>query len=293
MVSTVLVTGATGHAGSQLAARLKGGGFRIRALVRSREQFPAMEAEGWEPVLGDLSESTGLDSALAGVEFVLHCAARGGPDLAKCRSLNVEGTRALAARALQARVKRFVHISTISVYGSEPPSQVDEETPLCTTDPEPYCVTKAEGEVALGEVRARGLETVVLRPGMITNVVRSQWGNEMVERIRTRGWVKDFHPDDVNPWVHTLNLAEMTWLALTHPAAANDVFLAVDQNVTFREFYGPIAAALGQPVVTPDRPPQVYHCRVGKIGAQLGYRPVRTFEESVEDLVALAKSPPG
>jgi len=63
--------------------------------------------------------------------------------------------------------------------------------------------------------------------------------------------------------------------------------------VTFREFYGPIAAALGQPVVTPDRPPQVYHCRVGKIGAQLGYRPVRTFEESVEDLVALAKSPPG
>lgn len=290
MAATVLVTGATGHAGSQLAARLKSGGFRIRALVRSPEQFPALEAEGWEPVLGDLTQPATLDSALTGVEFVLHCAARGGPDLALCQSLNVEGTKTLASRALEARVRRFVHISTVSVYGSEPPSQIDEETPLCTADPEPYCVTKAQGEVALGEVRARGLETVILRPGMITNVVRSQWGNEMVERIRTRGWVKDFHPDDVNPWVHTLNLAEMTWLALTHPAAANETFLAVDRNVTFREFYGPIAEALGQPVVSPDRAPQVYHCRVGKIGARLGYQPVRTFEETVAALISLAKT---
>jgi nucleoside-diphosphate-sugar epimerase len=289
-LTTVLVTGATGHAGSELAARVQRGGFQIRALVRSPEQRADAERHGWEPVQGDLTKSETLDPVLEGIDFVLHCAARGGPDLALCRSVNVEGTRALATRALKARVKRFVHISTVSVHGNDLPRYVDEETPLVAADPEPCCVTKAQAEVALGEIRALGLETVVLRPGMITHVARSQWGNEMVERMRSNGWYKEFHPDDIMPWVHTLNLAEMTWLALTHPDAADETFLAVDRNVSLREFYGPIAEALGRPVLTPDRAPQVSECRVGKIASKLGYRPVRTFEETVEALVSLARA---
>jgi nucleoside-diphosphate-sugar epimerase len=289
-MTTVLITGATGHAGSQIAKRVQVGGFQIRVLLRSSEQFGAAQSQGWTPVLGDLDRPDTLDGSLVGVDMVLHCAARGGPDLAACRTLNVEGTKALASRALDSGVRRFVHISTVSVHGGELPKVVDEETPMVSADPEPYCVTKADGERALGEVRARGLETVVLRPGMITNVVRSQWGNEMVERIRTRGWPKDLHPDDMNPWVHTLNLAEMTWLALNHPAAANETFLAVDRNVTLRQFYGPVAEALGQPILTPDRPPQVSECRLGKIASRLGYRPVRSFEETVDGLVALTRA---
>jgi len=289
-MTTVLFTGATGHAGSQLAARVKAGGFQIRATVRSPEQRKDVEHQDWEPVEGDITKPETLDSALEGVDLVVHCAARGGSDLALCQSVNVEGTRALATRALAARVKRFVHISTVSVHGNDLPRYVDEETPLITADPEPYCVTKAQAEVALGEVRTRGLETVILRPGMITSEVRSQWGNEMVERMRTNGWYKEFHPEDVMPWVHTLNLAEMTWLALTHPAAANGTFLAVDRNVSLRQCYGPIAEALGRPILTPDRAPQVSECHVGKIASQLGYRPVRTFEETVEALVLLARA---
>src|SRR5271157_232374 len=290
-MTTVLVTGATGHVGYQLATRLHEDGWKVRAVVRSPGQFDLVNAQGWEPVLGDLAQPQSLKVPLEEGDFVLHCAAYAGADKPLYQTVNVEATRRLADLALHAKVRRFVHISTISVHGNELPSRVDEESPLATTDPEPYCSSKALGELALGEIRAHGLETVVLRPGMITNVVRSQLGNDMVERIRTKGWPKSFHPDDVQPWVQTLNLAEMSRLALTHPEAANETFLAVDRNVALREFYGPIADALGQPVLVPDRAPQLSTCHVGKISTKLGYKPVRSFEETMDGLVALAKTP--
>ena len=292
-MTTVLVTGATGHAGPSIAGRIQAGGYRVRALARSRSRFGELEALGWEPALGDFADPDTLEGALDGVTAVVHCAAVGVPELARCQAVNVEGTKALARLALRAQVRRFVHISTVSVHGGDLPPRVDEETPLATADPVPYCSTKALGELALAEVRAQGLETVILRPGMITHTVKSQWGNEMVERMRSQGWPKDLHPGDVMPWVHTLNLAEMAWLSLRHPAAANETFLAVDRNVALGDFYGPVAKALGQPIVAPDRAPQVSECHVGKLAAKLGYAPVRTFEETVDGLVALALKAPG
>jgi nucleoside-diphosphate-sugar epimerase len=288
-VTTVLITGSTGHVGRELARRARSGGMSVRALVRSDAQARTVELYGWVPVRGDLTQPLDLTSALDGVDVVLHCAAYGGPDLALARAVNVEGTRALARGSLQAGVRRFVHLSTVSVHGEPlPTGRLDEESPLATTDKEPYCATKALGELALGEARAAGLQTVVLRPGMICNVLRSQWGNELVERLRTRGWPKDLHPGDVLPWVHTSNLAEMTWLALTHPSAANETFLAVDRNVTMGEFFGPIASALGIPIDAPDREPLVSLCNLGKIAEALGYAPLHAFEETLDVLVRMA-----
>jgi nucleoside-diphosphate-sugar epimerase len=286
-VTTVLVTGSTGHVGSELARRVADGGFAVRALVRSDAQLAEAEKRGWEPVDGDLTRASSLGPALDGVDLVLHSAATGTLDRPLAEAVNVEGTRALAAQAVKAGARRFVHISTTSVYGSAPPPEVDEDSPLAVDDEHPYMATKARAELAVDEARAAGLEAVILRPGAVCNAVRSQWGNELVERLRAKGWPADLHPEDVLPWVHTTNLAEMAWLALTHPAAGNETFIAVDCNVTVNEFFVPIANALGQPVVPPDRGPEVSRCRVGKIAEKLGYQPVRSFAETMEELLGL------
>jgi len=290
-MSTVLVTGVSGHVGGHLAKRVADGGFAVRALVRTDEQALYARQQGWDPVRGDLTDVDSLSPALEGTDFVVHSAAYFGKPGPIYRSVNVDGTRELAERSLRAGVQRFVHISTVSVYGDPTPPKVDEESALATADPEPYCATKALAELELVKVRSRGLPVAVLRPGMITHWVRSQWGNEMVERIRTKGWPEFLHPDDVMPWVHTENLAEMVWSCLTYPSAPNEAFIAVDRNVALKDFYGPVAAALGQPIVTPDRAPNVSEVRLGKIGATLGYKARFTFEETVSRLVELARDP--
>jgi len=295
-MSTVLITGTSGHVGGHLADRVAAGGFAVHALVRTDEQANHARGRGWRPVRGDLTDPGSLPAALDGVDLVLHSAAYMGSPGPLYQTVNVDGTRALAERALDAGVKRFVQISTMSVYGEPLPPKLDEESPLATEDPEPYCATKARAELELAKVRARGLPVAILRPGMICHWVRSQWGDEMVERIRARGWPTFLHPDDIMPWVHTDNLAEMSWLCLTHASVPDEAFIAVDRNVSIRDFYGPVAAALGRPIVAPPRAPQVSVSRLGKIRSSLGYRPVYSFEETVERLVQLAqgspKSPP-
>jgi len=290
-MSTVLVTGVSGHVGGHLARRVSHGGFTVRALVRNDEQARAADQQGWKPVHGDLTDFESLSRALEGVDFVVHSAAYLGKPGPLYKTVNVDGTRELAERALRAGVKRFVQISTMSVYGEPVPPTVDEDSALATADPEPYCATKALAEQELIKVRSRGLPVAILRPGMITHWVRSQWGNEMVERIRAKGWPEFLHPDDVLPWVHTENLADMAWLCLTHPSIPNEAFIAVDRNVTIKDFYGPVAAALGQKIVIPDRAPNVSVARLGKIGAALGYKARFTFEDTVAHLVEQAKNP--
>ena len=293
--ATALVTGVTGHAGGHLARHLSDRGVAVRALVRTDEQAQFARQQGWHAVRGDLTEPETLSAALEGVELVLHSAGVRGPytdeSRALCETVNITGTRELAERALEAGVRRFVHISTISVHGGALPPSVDEETPLATEDPHPYCSTKARAEIELGKVRSHGLPVTILRAGMITHWSRSQWGDEMVTRIRDSGWPSFLHPDDVMPWVHTVNLAEMSWLAMTHEPVPNAVFIAADRNVTFRDLYGPITSALGKPIVPPDREPLVSISKLGKIGAQTGYKPIYSFEETVARLVDLAKAP--
>jgi len=291
-MTTVLVTGVSGHVGGHLAARLSKGGLAVRALVRTDGQAVGATARGWTPIRGNLTDPPSLSRALEGVDLVVHNAAYLGTPGPLYRTVNVDGTREMAERSLAAGVQRFVQISTVSVYGEPVPPNVDEDSSLATQDPEPYCATKALAEVELAKVRARGLTVAVLRPGMITHWVRSQWGDEMVERIRAKGWPESLHPDDIMPWVHSENLAEMVWLALTHPSVPNEAFIAVDRNVPIRACYGDVAAALGRPLVPPKRSPYDSTVRLGKLGARLGYKPIRSFEETVARLVELAKAPP-
>lgn len=290
---TALVTGVTGHASWTIARAFRRAGYTTRALVREAGQITAVSAEGHVPVLGDLTDPGSLRPAVEGVDVVVHGAVYGGQDWDTAVLVNVDGTRALAAAALDAGVRRFVHISTISVHGDPSPDVVTEDSPLAPDcKAVPYIGSKARGELVLEELRTGGLETVVIRPGAICSRERSQWGDEMVERIRSRGWTAAFHPEDLVPWVHTENLAAMAVLAAEHPAAANDVFVGVDENVENGTYLVPIAGALGVEVVVPDRAPERGVCRTGKIGKQLGYQPVKTFDETMNELVQLARSRP-
>ncbi len=158
------VTGATGLVGSHVADRLLARGDSVRALVRRPEAADNLRARGIDVSIGDVGDEDRLRAAVEGSDIVVHCA--GAVNLAGDRELlwevNVKGTERLLAASVDARVSRFVHLSSVAVYGPSP-APVSESAPK-----EPagaYGASKWEAEKVLQQYeRKHGLPAVVVRP---------------------------------------------------------------------------------------------------------------------------------
>ncbi|MDP3736934.1 MAG: NAD(P)-dependent oxidoreductase [Hyphomonadaceae bacterium] len=158
----ILVTGATGFLGGALARRLMAQGHEVVALGRSHDKLAKLAEEGAKPVEADLSSST-LPPDIP-CDAAIHCAALSSPwgrDLDFLRA-NVFGTKAALQLARRGGAKRFVHISTPSVYFRfQDQIGVPENMPL----PAPvnaYARTKATAEqLALAAI---DLDPIIIRP---------------------------------------------------------------------------------------------------------------------------------
>jgi nucleoside-diphosphate-sugar epimerase len=158
------VTGATGLVGSHVAGRLLARGDSVRALVRRPEAAENLRARGIDVSMGDIGDGERLRAAVEGSDAVVHCA--GAVNLAGDRDLlwevNVKGTERLLAASVEARVSRFVYLSSVAVYGPAP-APVREDAPKAPAGA--YGASKWEAEKVLQQYeRERGFPTVVLRP---------------------------------------------------------------------------------------------------------------------------------
>src|SRR6476659_3556508 len=171
-----LVTGVSGNVGSAVAARLARAGWRVRGLVRGAGASPVGET-----VRGDLGDRVALIAAARGADLVAHCAAEFSDDVDACRRSNIDGVANLVDALSAAGRPRLVHMSTVSVYDDAAGPDFDEESPLWSGNGDAYPGSKAESERIIAA--ARGLEAVILRPGLIAAMhPRSRWGPQAVER---------------------------------------------------------------------------------------------------------------
>jgi nucleoside-diphosphate-sugar epimerase len=165
-IKLVLVSGASGFLGRALARKLLSLGFAVRALVRSSQKAEILSQWGAEIVLGDIRDSA-IQSAIAEVDTVIHCAAVIGPQSLRrevFHSNNVEGTWNLVEAFKNSRhLQRFVHISTVAVVGAiDPRNPAREETPCRPLDV--YAETKLLAEQVILEAARKGFPAVIARP---------------------------------------------------------------------------------------------------------------------------------
>ena len=169
-----LVTGAAGFVGHALCSALLAQGQAVRAAVRSAYSMPSVDGLDVAAV-GDVGTQTDWSKALAGVDCVIHCAARAHVihetevnALAAYRSVNFEGTKHLAEQAAAAGVRRLIFLSSVGVLGIH----TNNRGPFSTLDiPKPvedYALSKWEAEQALWKISDRtGLEVVIVRPPLV------------------------------------------------------------------------------------------------------------------------------
>jgi nucleoside-diphosphate-sugar epimerase/2-polyprenyl-3-methyl-5-hydroxy-6-metoxy-1,4-benzoquinol methylase len=149
---TTLITGGTGFIGSRLAlaCAMRGENVRVLAQVNTpaeQQNCQELEQHGITIVEGSVTDTDAVTRACDAVDVIFHLAAAqheaNVPDK-HYYDVNVEGTRNMLEAAVGKGVGRFVHGSTIGVYGIGNNGPVSDDSPLQPDNI--YGITKLEGE---------------------------------------------------------------------------------------------------------------------------------------------------
>jgi dihydroflavonol-4-reductase len=204
-----------------------------------------LAAAGIEVLRAPIDEVARHPAALEGIDAVIHLAAAqhemNVPD-AHFRKVNVEGTEALLDAAKRAGVSRFVHGSTIGVYGDRE-GTLDEATP---TGPDNiYGITKLEAE-RLVMARQGELPVVAIR-------ISETYGPGDRRLLKLFKAIKKGRFFLIGPGrnlhhpVYIEDLAAGLLLAAEHPAAPGGVFVLPGRDVvTTDEMVAAVARAVGR-----------------------------------------------
>ena len=168
----ILITGAAGFIGGAVYKRIAGYGLKPTATVLYPEEAARFRARNQKAVVLDLTSDEPWDPILEGIDIVFHIAAMFqeiGSGQQAYDKANHHGALKLAQTAERMGVERFVHCSTVGVYGDVREVPATEATPFNPMDE--YHETKLAGELAILEwgrsIPANGMVVVVNRPAMV------------------------------------------------------------------------------------------------------------------------------
>lgn len=257
----VLLTGATGFIGGNLALALAQQGYGVRALVRPGSDTRAMDSldrRGGagpgriEKVAGDILDPDSLRRAAAGCQAVFHCAAAytfWAKDPADIYRVNVDGTVNVLRAAQAAGVDKIVYTSTVSTIPLPRRGLGVEDDPtgqgrLHLTGH--YKQSKYQAEQAALAMAAAGLPVVVVNP-------TAPVGPWDVKPTPTGRIVLDFLRGRMPALLNTgLNLVDVADVAAGHILALEkglpgQRYLLGHRNLTLREVADMLSALAGRP----------------------------------------------
>lgn len=160
-----LVTGAAGFIGKYVVEHLVALGARVRATDLPRKDTSYFDDMGVEFVAADLTKPETLPALFdGGVDRVFHLGAicNFSTPYEKLRPINVLGVDRITKLALDAGVKRYVHVGSTSVYGPYRGTPFTEDAPRNPQDS--YGTSKRDGEDIVWQRIEEGLAAIVTRP---------------------------------------------------------------------------------------------------------------------------------
>jgi nucleoside-diphosphate-sugar epimerase len=163
----VIITGATGFIGRNLAEGLRADGIDIRATGRSREVGRALRDKGIDFHPADLLDVAQLTKAFAPADCVIHCAGKTADwgKAAEFYDVNVVGTRNVVRACEEHGIKKILFTSTPSLYFTgHDRFDISESEPLPANPLTHYARTKQIAEEELFALNGKGFQVIVFRP---------------------------------------------------------------------------------------------------------------------------------
>jgi len=250
-MTKIMLTGANGFVGSALKAELvSGSGIHLVTAVRRGRKSPDCVA------VGNIDGGTDFSEALAGVDVVIHAAARAhimrdevDDPLAEYRKVNVEGTLNLARQAVSAGVRRFVFLSSIKVDGEATAPGNPFHADDVPSPEDAYGISKLEAEQGLILLAAEtDMEMVIIRSPLVYGPgVKGNFASmiKLIERGVPLPLGAIYNKRSL---VGIGNLVDLIIRCINYPAAANQVFLAGDgEDISTTELLRGVGRAMGKP----------------------------------------------
>jgi dTDP-glucose 4,6-dehydratase len=303
------VTGGAGFIGSNYVRGLLGGAWGVH--VESVTVFDAftyagnmanLESVASDPrlsvVTGDIRIAADIDGATPGHDVVVHFAAESHVDRSIESSsvfvtTNVLGTQQMLEATMRHSIPTFVHVSTDEVYGSITKGSWDENQPLLPNNP--YAASKASSDLlARAYAHTYGLDVRITRSS--NNFGTYQYPEKVIPLFITNlidGLKVPLYGDGLNirDWLHVDDHCRGIELVVQGGRSGEVYNIGGGTELTNRELTSLILATFGasdemiQPVT--DRPghDRRYSLDWSKINSELGYKPTKSLESSINEMV--------
>lgn len=178
----VIITGATGFLGRNLAESFNAGGLEVTATGRSFAVGDEFRKKGIRFKKADILDLNQLNNAFSPSDVVIHCAGRSGP-WGRYRDFydtNVIGTRNVIKLCKKHHIKKIIFISTPSMYYTgKNRYDISESEPLPNRQASNYSKTKLIAEKELMALSRQGFKIIIFRP----RALYGPYDNTIIPRI--------------------------------------------------------------------------------------------------------------
>lgn len=241
----ILVTGATGFLGSEVARQLVLQGHTIRCTKRVTSVIPALLSPfsaNIEWAEADLLDIFSLEEALDGVTQVYNCAAWVSLREADKQPMiytNVTGTANLVNLCLAGRC-RLVHVSSIAAIGYAKPGELITEKHQLdpATENDGYAISKLESEMEVWRGIAEGLNAVIVNPSIIIGPNAGKEGSGALFETVRKGL--KFYTNGSGGFVDVEDVARVM-TALMNSNISGERFIVNAENISYKEITNLIA----------------------------------------------------
>lgn len=299
----ILVSGGAGYVGCVLIPKLLEADYQV--LVYDIMLFGSeglISHPNLEVIKEDIRDIVSFNKALIGIDAVIHLACISNdpsyelnPNLS--RSINYDAFEPMVDACKSGGVKRFIYVSTSSVYGVSDAPEVTEEHPLVPlTDYNKY---KGLCEPILGKYQSPDFTTVTIRPATIfgysPRMRLDLTVNILTNYAVNKGKITVFGGTQKRPNIHIDDISELYVDLLKFPdyLIAGEIFNASYDNHSISEIAEIVQKVVEKEmpelapieiVTTPSDDLRSYHVSSKKIAEKLGYIPRRSLEDGIRGL---------
>lgn len=250
-MTRVVITGASGLLGGNLAAELAAQGHAVAAIRRAGTRIAHLSDLAIEWLDADLGAPAALTRAFAGAQVVFHCAAAVSvrrdvtPEMT---AANVTGTANVVEAAIAAGVPRLIHTSSVVAVGLTTDGRPCDETAAWNFEAQGlldgYAITKRRAEEVIAAARDR-IDAVIVNPTYMLGPrdARPSSGKLILDVARRRipGWTPGY-----NNFVDVRDVAR-GMIEAWRRGRRGERYILAGHDMTYRDVMREIARVAGVP----------------------------------------------